>query len=117
MDFNPSPRVIALRRELEAFFAEHIHPNEAAYASEAEARRAAGAAWTPSSIVESLKPLARARGLWNLFLPRSERVPDALSNLEYAPLCEIMGRVPWSSEVFNCSAPDSGNMETLERYG
>ena len=81
-----------------------------------DANRRAGNAWIPTRIVEDLKPLARKAGLWNLFLPRSKRVPEGLSNLEYAPLCEIMGRVSWAPEVFNCSAPDTGNMETLERY-
>jgi acyl-CoA dehydrogenase len=71
----------------------------------------------PSRLIGELKPKARAEGLWNLFLPRSARAPEGLSNLEYAPLCEIMGRVHWAPEVFNCSAPDTGNMETLERYG
>jgi acyl-CoA dehydrogenase len=71
----------------------------------------------PTELVERLKPLAREQGLWNLFLPKSARAPEGLSNLDYAPLCEIMGRVPWAPEVFNCSAPDTGNMETLERYG
>ena len=66
--------------------------------------------------MEELKPLARKAGLWNLFLPHSKRAPEGLSNLEYAPLCEIMGRVPFAAEVFNCSAPDTGNMETFERY-
>src|SRR5256885_9798541 len=68
-------------------------------------------------LIEELNPKARAEGLWNLFLPRSPRAPEGLSNLEYAALCEVMGRVHWASEVFNCSAPDTGNMETLERYG
>jgi acyl-CoA dehydrogenase len=70
----------------------------------------------PTRLIEELKPKAREAGLWNLFLPRSPRAPQGLSNLEYAPLCEIMGRVPFAAEVFNCSAPDTGNMETLERY-
>jgi acyl-CoA dehydrogenase len=117
MDFSYSAKTEALRRDLEAFFEQHIYPNEAAFRHEAQTLRDAGRAWTPSALVESLKAKARERGLWNLFLTRSERLPDALTNLEYAPLCEIMGRVPWSAEVFNCSAPDTGNMETLERYG
>ena len=117
MDFSYSPRVEAMRAELEAFFNQHIYPNEQAFELEAQTHRAAGTPWTPSALLESLKVSARERGLWNLFLPRSERAPQGLSNLEYAPLCEIMGRVPWSAEVFNCSAPDTGNMETLERYG
>jgi acyl-CoA dehydrogenase len=117
MDFSYSPKVEAMRRDLEAFFDQYIYPNEAAFQREALARRAAGTDWTPSALVESLKVPARERGFWNLFLPRSERAPQGLSNLEYAPLCEIMGRVLWSAEVFNCSAPDTGNMETLERYG
>jgi len=90
--------------------------NSNRYLAEIEANRAKGNAWVPSQVIEELKPKARAAGLWNLFLPKSKRVPEGLSNLEYAPLCEIMGRVPWAAEVFNCSAPDTGNMETLERY-
>jgi acyl-CoA dehydrogenase len=117
MDFAHSPKVEGLRRDLTAFFDEHIHPNEAALERERRAQRDAGTPWTPSVLLESLKVAARERGLWNLFMPRTERAPERLSNLEYAPLCEIMGRVPWSPEVFNCSAPDTGNMETLERYG
>ncbi len=87
-------------------------------ASTTRSRRtpARGARWTPTRIVEELKPKARAAGLWNLFLPDSPH-GAGLTNLEYAPLAEIMGRVPWASEVFNCSAPDTGNMETIERYG
>ncbi|MBY0234141.1 MAG: acyl-CoA dehydrogenase family protein, partial [Burkholderiaceae bacterium] len=84
---------------------------------EVEANRRAGDAWVPTRLIEELKPLARQAGLWNLFLPKSTRAPEGLSNLEYAPLCEIMGRVSWAAEVFNCSAPDTGNMETIERYG
>ncbi|MBB5207698.1 acyl-CoA dehydrogenase family protein [Chiayiivirga flava] len=117
MDFSHSPKVEALRQQLQAFFDEHIAANEDAHAAEALAHRDAGRAWTPSALLESLKAKAREHGLWNLFLPQSARVPTGLTNLEYAPLCEIMGRVPWAPEVFNCSAPDTGNMEVLERYG
>ncbi|WP_333707432.1 acyl-CoA dehydrogenase family protein [Tepidimonas ignava] len=116
MDFAYSPRVQALRERLMAFMDEHIYPNEERFEAEVEANRAAGNAWVPTRLIEELKPKARAAGLWNLFLPNSPRAPQGLSNLEYAPLCEIMGRVPWAAEVFNCSAPDTGNMETLERY-
>ncbi|HET7773143.1 MAG TPA: acyl-CoA dehydrogenase family protein [Burkholderiaceae bacterium] len=116
MQFDYSPRCQALREKLLAFMDEHIYPNEKRFHEEVEANRAAGNAWVPTKLIEELKPRARAAGLWNLFLPKSERVPEGLSNLDYAPLCEIMGRVTWAPEVFNCSAPDTGNMETLERY-
>src|SRR5690606_21289383 len=86
------------------------------YHEEIEANRRAGNAWVPTKVIEELKPKAREAGLWNLFLPKSERVPEGLSNLDYGTLCEIMGRVSWAPEIFNCSAPDTGNMETLERY-
>jgi acyl-CoA dehydrogenase len=117
MDFSYTPKVDALRVELMRFFDEHIYPNEAAYVEEIGRNRAAGNPWLPLQLIETLKVPARDRGLWNLFLPQSERAPEGLSNLEYAPLCEIMGRVMWAPEVFNCSAPDTGNMETIERYG
>jgi len=94
----------------------HIYPNEKRFFAEIAENRAKGNAWIPTKIVEELKPLARKAGLWNLFLPHSKRAPQGLTNLEYAPLCEIMGRVPFAAEIFNCSAPDTGNMETLERY-
>ncbi|MBK1715613.1 acyl-CoA dehydrogenase family protein [Rubrivivax gelatinosus] len=116
MDFAFSPRTQALREQLAAFMAEHVYPAEAAYAAEIQANTAAGRRWTPLQTIEGLKPLAQAAGLWNLFLPESE-YGAGLSNSEYAPLAEIMGRVPWASEVFNCSAPDTGNMEVLVRYG
>jgi acyl-CoA dehydrogenase len=116
MDFQYSDRVKALQQRLLAFMDEHIYPNEHRFHEEVEANRRAGNAWVPTAIVEELKPRARAAGLWNLFLPHSKRVPEGLSNLEYAPMCEIMGRVHFAPEVFNCSAPDTGNMETLERY-
>lgn len=116
MDFAYSPKVDALRTTLQQFFDQAIHPNESRYLAEIARHRAMGNPWQPSALIEELKPRARALGLWNLFLPQSARAPEGLSNLEYAPLCEIMGQVPWSAEVFNCSAPDSGNMETLERY-
>jgi acyl-CoA dehydrogenase len=117
MDFSYTAKVEGLRAELTRFFDQYIYPNEAAYLQEIQRNRDAGNAWIPTAVIEQLKPRARELGLWNLFLPRSPRAPEGLSNLEYAPLCEIMGRVTWASEVFNCSAPDTGNMETIERYG
>jgi acyl-CoA dehydrogenase len=117
MEFDYSPKVKEMQARLLAFMDEHIYPNENLFHDEVEANRAKGNAWVPTQIIEQLKPKARALGLWNLFLPKSSRAPEGLSNLEYAPLCEIMGRVSWASEVFNCSAPDTGNMETIERYG
>jgi acyl-CoA dehydrogenase len=113
MDFEHSNKVSDLIRRLEAFMNEHIYPNQDAYKEQVAAM---GDNWTAVPVIESLKPKARDAGLWNLFLPDST-LGAGLSNLEYAPLCEIMGRVLWASEVFNCSAPDTGNMETLERYG
>jgi len=116
MDFDYSPKVKDMQARLLAFMDQHIYPNEQRFFDEITENRAKGNAWVPTRIIEELKPLARQAGLWNLFLPKSKRAPEGLSNLEYAPLCEIMGRVPWAPEVFNCSAPDTGNMETLERY-
>ena len=113
MDFEYSPKVQDLRKRLIAFMDEYIYPNEPKYYAHVRSDKR----WTAVPIIEELKPTARAAGLWNLFLPHSKRVPEGLSNLEYAPLCEIMGRVTWAGEVFNCSAPDTGNMETIERYG
>ncbi len=115
MDFSYSPKVESLRARLSAFFDEHIFPNEQRYLEEIEIARRNGDAWQPSQVIERLKPLAQQAGLWNLFLPDSGH-GAGLSNVEYAPLCEIMGQVPWAPEVFNCNAPDTGNMETLERY-
>lgn len=118
MDFDYSPRCKALQQQLLQFMDQHIYPNERAFHEEIERNgKEKGNRWLPTELMERLKPLAREQGLWNLFLPKSTRAPEGLSNLDYAPLCEIMGRVPWASEVFNCSAPDTGNMETLERYG
>ena len=116
MDFDYSPKVQQLQARLSAFMDEHIYPNEVAFHAEIDANRAAGNAWVPTKIMEALKLKARAAGLWNLFLPDSDQ-GAGLSNLDYAPLCEIMGRVHWAPEVFNCSAPDTGNMEVLARYG
>ncbi len=117
MEFDYSPKVKDMQARLLAFMDEHVYPNERVFFEEIATNRAKGNAWVPTKIVEEIKPKARAAGLWNLFLPKSPRAPEGLSNLEYAPLCEIMGRVPWAPEVFNCSAPDTGNMETIERYG
>jgi acyl-CoA dehydrogenase len=116
MNFDYSDKVKGLQARLLAFMDEHVYPNEQRFFEEIAANRAKGNAWIPTELVEELKPKARAAGLWNLFIPHSPRVPDGLSNLEYAPLCEIMGRVPFAAEVFNSSAPDTGNMETFERY-
>lgn len=116
MDFDYSPRTKELQAKLRAFMDEHIYPNEGRYWAEIEANTRAGKRWTPLQLIEELKPKAQAAGLWNLFLPESE-YGAGLTNQEYAPLAEIMGRVPWASEVFNCSAPDTGNMEVLVRYG
>jgi acyl-CoA dehydrogenase len=115
MDFDYSPKVQALQARLTAFMDEHIYPNEAAFHAEIDANRAAGNAGWPPDHGRAQAASARA-GLWNLFLPESE-LGAGLTNLEYAPLCEIMGRVHWAPEVFNCSAPDTGNMEVLARYG
>jgi acyl-CoA dehydrogenase len=119
MDFEYSDKVNELRDRLMAFMDEHIYPNQATFAEQLQAMGYGAENWKnwgPVQIVEDLKPKAREAGLWNLFLPDSER-GGGLTNLEYAPLCEIMGRVGWAPEVFNCSAPDTGNMETIERYG
>jgi acyl-CoA dehydrogenase len=113
MRFEHSAKVIDLLQRLTAFMQEHVYPNEATF----HRQIAAGDRWQPTAIVEELKPKARAAGLWNLFLPESE-YGAGLTNAEYAPLCEVMGRVPgFGAEVFNCSAPDTGNMEVLVRYG
>ena len=111
MDFDFSPKVKDLQKRVTAFMEEHVYPNEPKYQEHCEGPDR----WQPVPIIEELKPKARAAGLWNLFLPASEH-GAGLTNLEYAPLCEIMGRSPIGPEVFNCSAPDTGNMEVLERY-
>ncbi|OGQ55819.1 MAG: acyl-CoA dehydrogenase [Deltaproteobacteria bacterium RIFCSPLOWO2_02_FULL_53_8] len=118
MEFEYSDRCKPLQEKLLKFMDEHIYPNEKTYKQEIENNgKEKGNRWLPTTVIEQLKPKAREQGLWNLFLPKSVRAPEGLSNLDYAPLCEIMGRVGWSPEVFNCSAPDTGNMETIERYG
>ncbi len=116
MNFDYTDKVKNMQARLLAFMDEHIYPNEKRFFAEIAENRAKGNPWIPTKIVEELKPKARAAGLWNLFLPHSKRAPQGLTNLEYAPLCEIMGRVPFAAEIFNCSAPDTGNMETFERY-
>jgi acyl-CoA dehydrogenase len=112
-----SPKTQDLLERLNAFFAEHIYPNEGRHHAELDAMRRAGDAWQPMALIDELKVKARAVGLWNMFLPHPYKGQGGISNLDYAPLCEVMGRVSWSGEVFNCSAPDTGNMETFERYG
>jgi acyl-CoA dehydrogenase len=112
VDFAYSDKVKALQEKLTRFMEDYIYPNEHRYSDGVTAENR----WQPRAIVEEMKPKAKAAGLWNLFLPESEH-GAGLTNLEYAPLCEIMGRVGWAPEVFNCSAPDTGNMEVLARYG
>jgi len=112
MPFDPSPKVQQLQQRLAAFMDEHIYPNEQRHVEQAELL----GPWKVHPVVEELKPKARASGLWNLFLPESAH-GAGLTNLEYAPLCEIMGRSFLAPEVFNCSAPDTGNMEVMARYG
>src|SRR5262245_48665389 len=118
MHFDHSPKVKELQKRFVAFMHEHIYPNESTYRRQIASRGVDDwKNWQPVPIIEELKPKARAQGLWNLFLPESE-YGAGLTNVEYAPLCEIMGRAaPFAPEVFNCSAPDTGNMEVLVRYG
>ena len=122
MDFEYSPKTKELQAKLLKFMDDYIYPAESEYEAELEANTKAGKRWTALQTIEKLKPKARAAGLWNLFLPVDSASASGyegagLTNQEYAPLAEIMGRVVWSSEVFNCSAPDTGNMETIARYG
>ncbi|HCY17240.1 MAG: acyl-CoA dehydrogenase [Curvibacter sp. GWA2_64_110] len=122
MDFDYSPKTKELQARLLKFMDEHIYPNEQAFHDEIEANTTAGKRWTPLQLIEKLKLKAQEQDLWNLFLPQDSAeiagVKGAgLTNQEYAPLAEIMGRVHWAPEVFNCSAPDTGNMETIARYG
>src|SRR5262249_45278804 len=113
MHFDQSAKVADLKARLVAFMNAHVYPNEQTFRRQIRE----GDRWQPVPIVEELKPKAKAAGLWNLFLPESE-YGAGLTNVEYAPLCEIMGRAaPFAPEVFNCSAPDTGNMEVLVRYG
>jgi acyl-CoA dehydrogenase len=111
MNFDYTDKVKTLQERLRAFMDEHVYPNEKRYYQEIEKDR-----WAPTRVIEELKPKARAAGLWNLFLP-DDAQGAGLTNLEYAPLCEVMGRSVLAPEVFNCSAPDTGNMEVLARYG
>ena len=111
MSYELTEKTKLLSSKLTAFMQEHIYPNESRYHEEIQKNR-----WQPTQIIEELKPKARSAGLWNLFLPNDEQ-GAGLTNLEYAPLCEIMGRSEMAPEVFNCSAPDTGNMEVLARYG
>src|SRR5512138_1303262 len=112
MDFAYSDKVKALQMRLKAFMEAHVYPNQQRFHDEVDT----GDRWEPTQLIEGLKVKAKAEGLWNLFLPESE-LGAGLTNVEYAPLCEIMGRVHWAPEVFNCNAPDTGNMEVLARYG
>jgi acyl-CoA dehydrogenase len=115
MDFSHSEKVRDLQERITQFMDEHVYPAEPLYHKELEQNRKAGNPWQVTKVVEDLKKKARSAGLWNLFLPHSEH-GAGLTNLEYAPLCEIMGRSHIAPEAFNCSAPDTGNMEVLARY-
>ena len=115
MNFDFSPEVKELQERVSAFMDKNVYPNEERFLSEVAANRNSGNAWIPTKVIEEIKPKARAEGLWNLWRPKGHG--GTLTNLEYAPLCEIMGRISWAPEVFNCSAPDTGNMETILRYG
>ncbi len=115
MDFAYTDKVKTLQAKVQRFMDENVYPNEKTHHGEVEKNRAKGDAFVPLKLIEDLKQKARAQGLWNLFWPKE--YGGELTNLEYAPLCEIMGRVYWAPEVFNCGAPDTGNMETLVRYG
>jgi acyl-CoA dehydrogenase len=115
MNFDFTDKVKDLQKKVLTFMQQYVEPQENRFYQEIEENRAKGNAWIPTRIVEELKAKARAAGLWNLWQPKDHG--GVLSNLEYAPLCEIMGRINWAPEVFNCSAPDTGNMEVLLRYG
>ena len=122
MDFDYSPKTKELQTKVRRFMDDYIYPAETQFRDELEANTRAGKRWSAMQTIENLKPKAKAAGLWNLFLPvdsasASGYAGAGLTNQEYAPLAEIMGRVFWASEVFNCSAPDTGNMETIARYG
>src|SRR5579862_8128425 len=116
MDFDYSPRQREMMGRVQEFMDRHVHPAEKVYAAQMDEATQKGNRWIVVPVVEELKARAKAQGLWNMFLPQSEH-GAGLSNLEYAPLSEMMGRVGFGSEVFNCSAPDTGNMELLDRYG
>jgi acyl-CoA dehydrogenase len=116
MDFAYSERTRALQAKVSRFMDENVHPAEERFFAEVQENRRRGNPWVPTRVVEELKQKARGQELWNLFLPESD-YGASLTNLEYAPLCEIMGRSPIGPEAFNCSAPDTGNMEVLVRYG
>ncbi|MDO9094638.1 MAG: acyl-CoA dehydrogenase family protein [Rubrivivax sp.] len=122
MDFDYSPKTKELQARLRQFMDDNVYPSEKSFAEELAANTIAGKRWGPLQVVEKLKARAKAEGLWNLWLPVDSAEASGysgagLTNQEYAPLAEIMGRVQWASEVFNCSAPDTGNMETIARYG
>ena len=116
MNFDHSEKVLELREKVEAFMEELVYPNERTYVTQLAEATARGGRWSIPPIMEELKAEAKGRGLWNLFLPDSQ-LGAGLSNLEYAPLCEVMGRSPIAPEVFNCNAPDTGNMEVLAQFG